>query len=373
MFHLIKMIDEYHFSHKFERMRSWRGMRLEGDIKSPTLHDVAQLAGVSYATADRVLNRRGNVAEKSVRKVERAMQQLGYVRNVAAANLSRSRVRRLAFVLPPRSHPFFLRMHEQIAKSRRYIKGAQLQLDVIEFEAFDTDALEGALFNLLGQDYDGIACVGQGQGGALTTLREAGAKVVTLVSDGPGESRDHYIGIDNVKAGRTAARMVGMAHRGQGGRVIPIAGSRDVRDHADRIRGFTEVLTADYPHIDISDLIETRDQDRLMRQALRAQLSADPGVTAIYNAGAGNDGLIEVLRMSDDQADIFCVIHEVSGKSREALEEGVVDVAIDQRPEIEMARALAMLQAIVDDLPPPPAPELIPAIYVRDNLPNDPV
>ena len=32
--------------------------------------------------------------------------------------------------------------------------------------------------------------------------------------------------------------------------------------------------------------------------------------------------------------------------------------------------AIPLLQAIVDDLPPPPAPELIPAIYVRDNLPD---
>lgn len=346
-------------------------MRWEEGIKVPTLHDVAQLAGVSYATADRVQNRRGNVAEKSVRKVERAMQQLGYVRNVAAANLSRSRVRRLAFVLPPRTHPFFLRMHEQLAKSRQHIKAAQLQLDVIEFEAFDSNGLEAALSDLLGQGYDGIACVGHGRDRALSMLREAGSKVVTLVSDGPKVCRDHYIGIDNVKAGRTAARMVGMAHRGQGGHVTPVAGSLDLRDHGDRIRGFTDVLAADYPRIKVSSLIETKDSDRLMREALRARLADEPDVTAIYNAGAGNDGLIEVLRMSDLAERVFCVVHEVSGKSREALEEGVVDVAIDQRPEIEMNRALALLQAIVDDLPPPPAPELIPAIYVRDNLPDE--
>ena len=59
------------------------------------------------------------------------------------------------------------------------------------------------------------------------------------------------------------------------------------------------------------------------------------------------------------------------GEACPALEDGTIDVAIDQRPEIELNRALALLQAIVDDLPPPPAPELIPAIYLRDNLPNE--
>ena len=64
-------------------------------------------------------------------------------------------------------------------------------------------------------------------------------------------------------------------------------------------------------------------------------------------------------------------MHELSETIRGALKEGLIDIAIDQRPEIEMNRALALLQAIVNDLPPPPSPELIPAIYVRDNLPNE--
>lgn len=342
-------------------------------MKSPTLHDVAQLAGVSYATADRVLNRRGNVAEKSVRKVEEAMAQLGYVRNVAAANLSRSRRHRLAIVLPRQSHPFFGRMHEQLRRADHHMKAAQVQLDVVEFEAFDAGALDAALSGLLGQEYDGIAFVGQGQNEALAslaTLRARGTKVVSLVSDAPESCRDHYIGIDNVKAGRTAARLIGMTHGDRAGHVILTAGSLAVRDHSDRIRGFKEVLRTDFPRITVSDLIETKDQDRLMREALRARIAEEDGASAIYNAGAGNDGLIEVVRMLDLRAQLFCVVHEVSGKIREALEEGVIHVAIDQRPEIEMNRALALLQAIVDDLPPPPAPELIPAIYVRDNLPD---
>ncbi|MCR4265206.1 LacI family DNA-binding transcriptional regulator [Nitratireductor sp. ZSWI3] len=340
-------------------------------MKSPTLLDVAQLAGVSYATADRVLNRRGNVAEKSVRKVEEAMAQLGYIRNVAAANLSRNRRHRLAFVLPRQSHSFFGRMHEQLRRAEHHMKAARVQLDIVEFEAFDAGALDTALTRLLGQKYDGIAFVGQGHSEALAALRAQGTKVVSLVSDAPEHCRDHYIGIDNVKAGRTAARLIGMTHRGKAGHVILTAGSLEVRDHSDRIYGFKEVLRSDFPQITVSELIETKDQDRLMREALRARLAEEDGATAIYNAGAGNDGLIEVVRMLDLRAQLFCVVHEVSGKIREALEEGVIDVAIDQRPEIEMNRALALLQAIVDDLPPPPAPELIPAIYVRDNLPDE--
>ena len=42
-------------------------------MTSPTLSDVARAAGVSYATADRVINNRGNVADKSIAKVREAV------------------------------------------------------------------------------------------------------------------------------------------------------------------------------------------------------------------------------------------------------------------------------------------------------------
>ncbi len=43
-------------------------------MRKPTLHDVARTAGVSYATADRVLNERGGVLDLDYRvEVEHAL------------------------------------------------------------------------------------------------------------------------------------------------------------------------------------------------------------------------------------------------------------------------------------------------------------
>ena len=315
------------------------------------------------------------MAAKSVRKVEDAVQQLGYVRNLSAARLSKNNPQKLAFVLPHRGHAFFDRMHAQLARAQPHLKRAQILSDVIEFEAFGDGALEAALTGLLGQGYGGIAFVGQGSvdvSNALSALRRDGAKVVSLVSDSAFESRDYYIGIDNIKAGRTAARLVGMAHRGAAGRVILAVGSLDVRDHFDRVTGFKDVLKTDFPHVEVVDVVETKDQSASMRSGLRAALGNHSGMTAIYNAGAGNEGLVDVLGDPDLASSLFCVVHELSSVTRAALESGVIDIAIDQRPEIEVNRAVALLQAVVDELPPPPSPELIPAIYVRDNIPNDP-
>ncbi|WP_135556014.1 LacI family DNA-binding transcriptional regulator [Paenibacillus cymbidii] len=69
--------------------------------KQVTIVDVAQEAGVSYATVSNVLNRRDvPLAEETIRRVEEAARRLGYRRNAAAASLSRQRSNELGLLLP---------------------------------------------------------------------------------------------------------------------------------------------------------------------------------------------------------------------------------------------------------------------------------
>jgi LacI family gluconate utilization system Gnt-I transcriptional repressor len=55
--------------------------------KPATLHDVAQLAGVSGMTVSRALSKPDMVSERTRQKVEQAVRELGYVPNLAASQL----------------------------------------------------------------------------------------------------------------------------------------------------------------------------------------------------------------------------------------------------------------------------------------------
>ena len=63
--------------------------------RSVTLDDVAQLAGVSYQTVSRVLNRSEQVSARTRERVEVAMQQLNYVPNRVAQQLAGKATRTL--------------------------------------------------------------------------------------------------------------------------------------------------------------------------------------------------------------------------------------------------------------------------------------
>ena len=66
----------------------------------PTVHDIAAAAGVSLATVDRVLNQRPGVRHVTREKVETAIREIGYVRDVAAANLAKGRTYSFVFIVP---------------------------------------------------------------------------------------------------------------------------------------------------------------------------------------------------------------------------------------------------------------------------------
>ena len=347
------------------------------DKRVPTLTDVARSAGVSYATVDRVVNGRGGVAEKSARRVRAAIDELGYVRNVAAANLSQRRTYLFVALIPTGPNAFFARIRAILERERARLRPAQIDLRIADVAAFDARALAAALEALVGERPDGVLVVGiedPSVGASLTALRAAGAAIVTLVSDTPDAPHDAYIGIDNRQAGATAARLIGLAHGGRSGRVLPIVGALSARDHADRLAGFAATLAGHFPAIELMERVEGRDRPDLVEAGAAAALAAEPAPTAIYSAGAGNAGLIRALAVRPRGAPRPTVIlHELVAHSRRALAHGLVDIVIDQRPEEEVRRALDCLRRIADRHPPPPPlpVPIVPAIHVAENLPPE--
>ncbi|MFG6082985.1 LacI family DNA-binding transcriptional regulator [Paracoccus litorisediminis] len=340
-------------------------------MRNPTLHDVARAAGVSYSTADRVLNRRGGVAEKSVLRVQHAIDELGYQRDIHAANLSRRRSYVFRFYLPQGDHSFFTVLRQVVEAQAAQRLAERMQIQIHDVPPLDADALAAELSRIEAGDCDCVGIIGSDSGAltaAVERLQAMRIPVVTLVSDAAVEARMLYVGIDNVAAGRTAGRLLRLAHGRGPGRVLPILGALASRDHRDRLKGAHEVLTEPGRHLHLLPPIEVQDRSDILRQKLAAMLAADPQITGIYSIGAGNRALIAMLRDMPTPRP-FVVLHELTAHTRAALEADLIDAVIDQNPDVEITLALQAMKAIADELPATP-PEVNPTIYLRDNLPR---
>jgi LacI family transcriptional regulator len=275
-------------------------------------------------------------------------------------------------VLPAGNNTFMRLLAEQVEAARSWLGTQRAFADVVWTDVFDPAALARTLDGI-DDSYEGVAVVALDHPmvrQAIDDLDARGIEVVTLVSDVPGSKRAHFVGIDNSAAGRTAATLLGRFAGGREGPVAILAGSLSLRDHAERIYGFQQVLAADYPLLTALPVREGRDEGERCRAVVNALLDEHPDLVGVYNAGAGNRGVAESLEAAGRARDVIFVGHELTPHSKRFLMRGTMDAVINQDPGHEarsaarVLMALGLKQAIVPD-----QERIRIDIFVRDNLP----
>jgi LacI family transcriptional regulator len=349
---------------------SSNGERMPG--RRATLEDVAREAGVSLATADRVVNQREGVRGQTIVRVETAIAKLGYRANAAAMRLARNESYRFAFILPSNANSFMSNLSAQVDRASDWLAGQNGYIDIMHVDVFDPNALATAL-ERLSPAYQGVATVALDHTrvrAAIDDLVARGVHVVTLVSDAPSSRRAHYVGVDNPAAGRTAASLMGRFLGARKGKIGVIVGSMSLRDHTERHFGFHQVLSGEYPDLAVLPACAGRDDSEQNRALTIALLEEHPDLIGLYNAGAGNEGIAQVLEVSGRARDIVWIAHELTADARRFLLGGVADAIINQDPGHEARSAARVLLAHCLGEPIIPDQERIRIeIFLRDNLP----
>jgi LacI family transcriptional regulator len=263
-----------------------------------------------------------------------------------------------------------LRAEVRAAAGRSHLERTAIR--VIEVPPFNAAALTEALEVARREKPSGVAFVAtdsEDVAEAADRLAEDGIATVTLVSDLSGSRRDHYAGVDNVAAGRTAASLMGRFLSGHGGDVAVVAGSMLVRDHRERLEGFRAVLETEFPQVRLLPVLEGRD-DPLTVEALVREALGNDALAGIYSLGAGNRGLIRALGAADGERALSVIAHELTENTANALREGLLDAVLNQDAGHEVRSAIRVLKARADGLPVIAAQERIRIdIFLRDNLP----
>ncbi|WP_193596995.1 LacI family DNA-binding transcriptional regulator [Microbacterium sp. YJN-G] len=202
---------------------------------TPTLHDVAQAAGVSLATASRVLNgSERKVAESFRVRVEQAAAELGYIPNVSAQAIARGTSRVIALLVADIADPYFGLVASGVAR------GADEEDLIVTVAITERDPQREAriLRALRGQRPRGVILAASRAGGSeaatgeeLAAFRALGSRTVTF---GPGGDRS--IRIDNRGGSEQLGRtMAGLGYR----QAVAIGAADGVRTSDDRLAGFT--------------------------------------------------------------------------------------------------------------------------------------
>ena len=327
--------------------------------RRPTLAAVAEAAGVSSATVDRVLNSRLPVREATALRVIKAAERIGY----HAAGLMRERlreratVRRLGFCLQKRKDPFYQAFGEAIsAAAARH--GPETAVAVLDYmDALEPAAIAAQLL-ALGRKVDALAVVAVDHPhvtAAIDTLHAEGRPVFTLLSDLSAPQRAAYVGVDNRQTGRTAAWAITRLARGTGagGEVAVFVGSHRYLGQEISEISFRSHLREHAPQLHVLDTLVNLEDAQLAHEATLELLARHPDLVGIYVVGGGVAGIIRALREESAPGRIVTVCNELSGDHRTALIDGVVDLVL--RTPIERIGEAAV-RAMVRSFEPGGAP-----------------
>ena len=346
-----------------------------GSTTRANLQDVARTAGVSLATVDRVLHGRAGVNVRTVERVNEVVRRLGYRPDPAAARLARKRSVRLAFVLPSGTNSFITLLKQQVQGIAHWLAEQRASAVVQTVDVFAPLVLAQHLRDLQGR-FDAVVVMALDHPqvrAAIDDLVAHGTVVVTLVSDVPASRREHFVGIDNVAAGRTAATLLGRFVRPDASgeaRIGIVLGSRALRDHAERLFGFEQVMATEHPQLRLLAPIEGHDLSDRTEPLVARLLKREPALVGLYSVGAGNRGIQAALLASGRTQHVAWVCHELTPHARRALLDGVADAVINQDAGHEVRSACRLALARLSGERVLPDQERIRIdIFLKDNLP----
>jgi LacI family transcriptional regulator len=264
-----------------------------------TIKQIADMAGVSRATVDRVLHGRPNVSLDKLERVKDILTKYDYTPDLAARALaSKHQELKLGVLLPYWTGFYEYEVMRGIDKATRELR--TLGIDVIVRKC-ETDRSAEAVYKITELEEAGVVglaiCAKNTDviSDKLAKLSSDGISIVTFNTDIPDSKRVYFVGQDPHRSGRIAGELMNKVYRNDGD-ILIICGDLEYAAHKARVDGFRTVIENRGVGGGKLCVVETANDNKLTYDAVMDWLdkTADPG--GIYMANEGVEGCIEALR-----------------------------------------------------------------------------
>ena len=318
----------------------------------PTIKEIAELAGVSRGTVDRVLNKRGSVNPLKERKILEIAKALNYTPNLAGKTLAiRKKQLSFGYILfgSTSSNPFFLDVVDGIESRAAELSEYGVSVD-IRYAAMEDPLMQVELIDvLMDSGVDGLVITPINHPMVIERVKkltDSGFPVITANSDIPDSGRLAYVGSDYYKSGETAAGIMNMICAGNA-KVGIVMGSPLVLCHSERVAGFSHRIEEEYIGIKIAATDVNYDDDIQSYVVTKRLLEEHPDIDAMFLAAAGVVGACRAVKEMGYVDRLKIVSYDTTIASRELIKTGAITVAITQEPFEQGAKPLDILLNLV--------------------------
>jgi LacI family transcriptional regulator len=317
------------------------------------IREIAQQAGLSQATVDRVLNDRGGVRAGTVQEVHQAIADLDRQRTQLSL-VGRTFIVDVVMQTPER---FSAAVRTALEAELPLLRPAVFRSRFHLRETATAGELAASLDRIGARGSHGVILKAPDVpevAGAVQRLTARGIPIVTLVTDLPGSSRVAYIGIDNRAAGATAAYLIGQWLRSRPGDVLITLSSSFFRGEEEREMGFRATMRATQPARALVDITESDGLDHVLHDLVLAALRRHPGIAAVYSIGGGNRATVAAFTESGSAYEVF-IAHDLDADNTELLRLGQLSAVLHHDLNQDLRNACQAIMRAHRALPGPVA------------------
>ncbi|GAA4673295.1 LacI family DNA-binding transcriptional regulator [Phytohabitans rumicis] len=326
------------------------------------IREVAAAAGVSMGTVSHFLNHPDRVSAEKAKRIQEAIDRLGFVRNNAGRQLRLGHSMTVAYIVPDVSNPFFATIAEGVEQ-----RAAQAGLSVFVANSGGDQAREDSYLDLFEEHGVRGMLVASPRSieARLAAIRGRGTPSV-LVGQRAGTPAQPSVSIDDVSGGYQAARHlveIGCRH------IAFVGGPLGIRQVADRLQGASNAIRESGGAATL-EVIEAEPRVIATGHKVAAELTGRPAGRRPDGIFAVNDllgiGLVQTLvtggvRVPEDVA-------VVGYDDIEYAENSLVPLTSVRPPHEEFGiAAIDLLLRVLGEAPPAPDHQVVftPDLVVR--------
>ena len=258
-----------------------------------TIKDIAQMAGVSAGTVDRVLHNRGDVSQKSKEKVQKVLDEINYQPNVFAIGLAAKKKYTITCMIPYYvEHDYWHSVATGIERARQELRPFNVSVDYLHYKHGDRKSYQDACQKIEKSNTDALLLAPNFREDTLSMLaylKDKNIPFAFIDFDIEEAKALKYIGQDSYKSGYIAAKIL-MRNYQQGQELILFLNNN--KDNPAeiqmkrRLEGFMKYISEEHKDIAIHEVILNKNNPEKNNEILSDFFRKHPKATlgAVFNS-----------------------------------------------------------------------------------------
>ena len=300
-----------------------------GDEIGITIKEIAELAGVSRGTVDRVIHNRPGVSQENIDKINKIIKEYDYKPDfIAKALAGKQKMTNIGIILNCIDNPFFDDVLEGFSAAESDFSNFVARTEFIRLKGYKPQEQIAAINELVEKNIDGLVISPVNDESVKKKLESLNIPIITCNMDIDIKNKIDYVGCDYTISGKIAGAVLNMYAFGKKINVGIVHGSKNIKGHIERYEAFKDVA-GKCENINIIDHFFTEDDSQTAYEKTKTMLENND-IDFIYVVASGIDGVMEAISESDKE--IYAVTNDVLPITVEYLKNDVIKATIFQHP-----------------------------------------